>query len=374
MATATLNGVTITRLAVQLPAWGLWFADVELDQPTELDGSVTLVVADATYVGTIVSGGIVTGRARYRVVGGAGGWGQEIPSKHWANDAGVKYSTILQDAATAVGETIEGIPTGTAGSQWTREAGPASWQLEVLFPSGWYVGVDGVTRIGSWPSGTYTGGAAQVEPLDASIRRVTLAADSIVELVPGVDVAGVQAVDVHHSLEDGKLRTVVWGAGASETSRAVSAWRAIQEALGASDRFRGTFEYRIVSQSGERLNLQVTRRSTGMPDLRRVRVRPGVPGASADHKLGSTVLVTFVNHEPNRPAVVQFDDPESPGFLPQTLVLDASLAVEVGPSALKTSLGPGPVRLPIAYQGSTAQCGPFTGMVTLGSLTTETST
>ena len=58
-----------------------------------------------------------------------------------------------------------------------------------------------------------------------------------------------------------------------------------------------------------------------MPDLQRVRVRPGVPGCSADWPLGSMVLVAFVDGLPSRPVVVAGDDPESPGFAPDRLTL-----------------------------------------------------
>ena len=134
---STLSGHTLTAARVQLPKDGIWWADAEIDQPVVLTGAVTLVLADQSYQGTVMSGGPVKGRSRYRIAGGAGGWGRVIPARHYANDAGVKYATILSDAAADAGETIADIPVGSPGVAWTRESGPASWQLEALFPSGW---------------------------------------------------------------------------------------------------------------------------------------------------------------------------------------------------------------------------------------------
>ncbi len=126
LATATLEGVPVTRCRVQVPAWGLWWADVELAEPEALAGAVTLALADVELEGAIVSGGPADGRAGYRLVAGAGGWGRELPARGYADDAGVKIASVLRDAAAAAGEAIEGAPTTRTGPHHVRAAGPAS--------------------------------------------------------------------------------------------------------------------------------------------------------------------------------------------------------------------------------------------------------
>jgi hypothetical protein len=86
-------------------------------------------------------------------------------------------------------------------------------------------------------------------------------------------------------------------------------------------RFRGLYEYRVVTQEDERLNLQAVQVALGMPDIRRAFVRPGVAGCRADVALGSRVLVAFVNADPARPVVVGFEDAEGAGFAPGRLDL-----------------------------------------------------
>jgi hypothetical protein len=355
MSTATLAGHRVTHARLNLPAWGVSWADASIDEEAELSGVVSLAIADLTFSGTVMSGGIgPKGRSTYRLAAGAGTWGRAIPAKSYANDAGVKAATVLADAARACGETLDpgSVPSTRVGLAWVRESGPAARALEQLAPAGWYVGEDGITRIGKRPAVAFTGVAA-IGPVDRARATVELAAESIAALVPGITVEGIEAVDVLHELTPAGLRTTLWGAGIAATSRRLAAWRRIFEQLDPSRRYRGVFEYRIVTQDGERANLQPIRVSLGMPDLQRVFIRPGVPGARADHALGSRVIVGFVDGDPARPAVLGFEDAEGGGFLPTKLELDATTAIEIG----------GAAGLPAARQTDAVLAGPWSGTI-----------
>jgi hypothetical protein len=330
VSTATLAGFAVTTCRVQIPAFGLPFADVEIVSPETLTGSVTLVLADLTLVGTVLSGGAFQGRARYRIVGGAGGWGATVAAKSYANDLGVKHSTVLTDVANACGESLGTIPAATAGPAYVRANAPAVTVLDGLFPGAWYVDEAGVTQIGARAVTTYKGGAPRTA-VDLGDGRIELAADAIATLLPGVTVDGVEAVDVEHVLEGGKLRTTLWGRRAQRTGDpAASALRCAVDLLTARHRYFAPWEYRVVSRSGERLNLQIVRTSSGMPNLSSVRIRPGVAGVRMRPKLGSLVVVAFVNGDAARPMVVAFDDYDgasaSPGFIPdETAVVATSV-------------------------------------------------
>lgn len=343
MTTATIDGHTITECSIAIPAWGIWWGDVEIDEPEQLSGAVDIEIGELVLSGTIVSGGPWQGRARYRVAGGSGGWGQSIAARSYANDAGVKLLTVLSDAAADCGETLDVTTvSGTIGPQWVREAGPASRALALLAARNWYVAETGVTKIGARESETYQGLAAIVKN-DVARRRVVLAADDLTGLVPGAIVESIEAVDVVHTLDDEKLRTTIYGErGAS--SRVTTALARLIETLAPETLYRGVWSYRIVAQSGERLDLQIERTSSGMPDLQRVRVRPGIAGARADHTVGSMVLVTFIDGDPGRPVVVAGDDAESPGFVPSELDLcegDGRVLRE-GDTLSITNVTPGP--------------------------------
>lgn len=322
MSTATLAQHTVTHASVTIPAWGAWYAEAQLAEEREIEGAVDLVIADLTLKGTIVSGGTSNGRSFYRVAAGAGGWGTAVPAKGYAADAGVQLLSILQDAAALAGETLDvaTVATSSVGSAFVREAGPAARVLQLFSPRSWYVGEDGVTRLGRRARAELSTLATRQRP-DPARRTVVLAAEEIAAILPGAVVDGIEAVDVMHELEPGALRSTIWGDGPATTSRRAIALERVVRQLLPDLRYRGVYAYRVVTQEGERLNLQPVRVSTGMPDLGRVRVMPGVAGCRADVALGSTVLVAFVDADPTRPVVVGFEDAEGAGFRPSRLDL-----------------------------------------------------
>ncbi len=331
---SALNGHRVTRARVTLPAWGCWYVEASIDSEAALVGAVTIVLADMTLKGTVLSGGSDKGRSHFRIVAGAGGWGETIPRRSYTSDAGVRLATVLGDAAAAAGETLDMSTVGTSarvGPAYARPEGPASRVLELLAPSSWYVGEDGLTRLGRRPLTALTA-KVSIASVDRGRAKVVLASDTIAGLVPGVVVEGIEALDVLHEIDaDGGLRSTIWGSvdgGAS--SRGVSALRALLEQLDPARAFRGVTEYRVVTLEGKRVNLQPVRVSTGMPDLRRVLARPGVPGAYGTAALGSRVLVGFVDSDESRPFVASFEDAEGEGFVPTDVSLDALVDVKLG--------------------------------------------
>lgn len=347
MSLATLNGATVTRLRLPVPAWGLWWADVDLAEPEALSGAATLVVAGQAMTGTIVAGGAANGRAAYRVVAGAGGWGKALPEKPYQDDGGVRLRTVLGDAARELGETIADIPNTFLGPHYARPDARGYELLNLLAPKNWYIGFDGVTRIGRRPTVAYTGDAPRVR-VDPLFPKVSLAVDSIAGLLPGVTIDGsAPATDVEFNLDPKRLTASVYADASGQPAR-LQAWGDLLAGLDPRARYRATYEYRVVTQSGNRLNLQPVHVATGMPDLANVPVR-GPAGWKARVTLGELCLVCFADADPSRPQVIAHDSPDAPGWTP--------LEIEIG----------GPATLPVAYQGSLLQAGPFSGTVTLGS-------
>ena len=307
LSAATLNGHRVTSGRATIPAWGCWYAEAVLDGEVTLTGSVTLKMADLTLVGTVLSGGPQKGRSTYRIVAGAGGWGRDVPKKSYANDASVKVATVLGDAAAEVGETLAAVAsTERLGPAWVRQAGPANSLLNLVAPSAWYVDEAGVTRLGARAAGALVGTVTRIAPVDIARGKVVLAAEKIATILPGVVVDGITAVDVLHEISaEGGLRSTVWGAQEAGT---LDSLRALIRQLDPDRAFRGVTEYRIGTLSSDRLNLQPVRVSSGMPDLKRVPVWPGVPGCSQTPPIGSRCLVGFIDSDPARPYVAAFED------------------------------------------------------------------
>ncbi len=326
-----LNGNKVTDARVTIPAWGASYADVTLDGEISLSGPVTLQIADLSLSCTVLAGGPAKGRSFFRLVAGAGGWGKELPARSYANDAGVKLATVLNDAAGEVGEIFDQTTidqSARLGPYFTRPADQACRLLEQLSPGAWYVREDGKTCLGQRPAGTLAATATATSQVDLAKGTVTIASDTIASVLPGVVVSGLTAVDVEHEITSkGGLRTTIWAQQGAGMSRRLAAWRALDEQLDPLRAFRGFYEYRVVTLNGNRLNLQPVRVSTGMPNLQNVVMRPGVAGCNPTTMLGSRVVVGFVNADPTRPVVLAFEDPDGPGFSP------TGLAISVGGQA-----------------------------------------
>lgn len=322
MSLALINGHTCSAARVQCADWGCWWFDCTLTEPEVLTGAASIAFGGQALRGTIISGGAVDGRAAYRVVGGRGGWGKEIGPNSYLDDGGVKVSTVLGDAARESGEALDGTPATRVGPVFTRAKGAASLVLNEIAPRAWRVDFDGVTRFGKRPTINYTGSAV-LTARDLARGVYTLAAEDVAGLLPGVSIDGSPgATDVEYELAGDKLTVRVWAAAG--VSRGLAAIERIVLGLFPELRYRGAYEYRVVTQSGERLNLQPVRSATGMPDLKGVPVRPGMAGLKCKVLLGSLVVVQFLDVDPSRPVVTGFDAPDAPGWMPLELDLGES--------------------------------------------------
>lgn len=347
MSLATLGGFAVSRASVCVGAWGTYWIDVDLTEPEELAGPTSFVCGGVPMACTVISGGAVDGRAAYRLAGGKGGWGKVIAAKPYLDDAGVRASLVLEDAAREAGESVEGLPSTRLGPHFARLQGPASQALHMLAPRAWRVDFDGVTRFGLRPISEYAGSATRTRRAPGS-SVLELATEDLAGLVPGVTVDGSKpATDVEYVLDEQRLTARIYAG--PRTNRLDDAQRRIFEAMFPSMRYAGKYEFRVVTQEGERVNLQPVRTATGLSDLRLVPIRPGMAGLKAKVTPGSLVLVEFVDMDPSRPVVTNHDAADSPGWMP-----------------LELDLG-GPGALGVARIGDTVQAGPYAGVITAGS-------
>lgn len=334
MATATIEGEAISAGLVQVPGWGLWFADVTTVDPIELTPrqAVTIEFAGATLRGAILSGGEHEGHARYRVVGGAGGWARRAPAKSYRNDLGIPAADVARDLAAEVGERIDtaGL-TDRVGPHFPRREELASLTLCDLAPRAWRVDLDGVTRFGARSATPYT------PPEGASLVRHDPALGvreyDVIELgalLPGISIDGETVADIEYHISPEGVRVVAYS---SETprSRALDAIGDIVRALFPRLAFLGKYEFRVIQQVADRLDLQPVRSTTGFSELRAVQTRPGCAGIKATCTPGALVLVEFVDGDRARPVVTNFDAPDNPGFRPVDITIDApSIALSLG--------------------------------------------
>lgn len=351
MSLATINGLPVSALRLQVPSFGAWWIDLDSTAGEALTGLVEVAIGSDTLQCAIASGGAESGRSRYRVVGGKGKWATVLPRKPYLDDAGVKVSKVLEDLAREAGETLAGpLPSTRQGPHYARAEDVAADTLNLLAPQNWYVDFAGATHIGQRPVTEYEG-AAPATRIDQATQVVEFPVDSIAGLLPGVRIGGgTPATDIEFELTGSRLTARVY-TGSPRRGR-IKALYDIVRSLFPHLRYLGVWEYRVLAQQGERLTLMPVRTATGMPALRAVPVRPGLPGCKGAVLPGELVLVTFAdpNLGPSRPQVFAHDSAGSPGWL-------STVGVDIG----------GPGALPVAYQGSLVQAGPFAGVVTLGS-------
>ena len=194
---------------------------------------------------------------------------------------------------------------------------------------------DGVTRLGKRAASTLPAHVTRTSPVNRARGVLELAAESIAGILPGLVVDGLDVVDVVHEISaKNGLRTTVYGKLGGTTSRRLKAFRDLFDQLDPDRMFRAIWEYRVVSLSGNRVDLQPVLVSTGMPDLQRVPVRPGLAGSRSDLALGARVLVAFVNADPGRPEVLAFEDADGQGYKPVLTTIDAQTLVKLGAGAL----------------------------------------
>lgn len=350
MASVELNGVPCSSALLSIPGVGLWVATLEVPFVLALvvGASATLKFLDTAWTGAVVAGGVADGVARYRIIAGKGKWGIAIPPRAYANDAGLSAAQLLRDVATEAGEQIDSPPSGTLGPHFNRPRLPASFALNLLAPRAWFARPDGVVTFGARPAAPAS--SLPVLERNPASRVVELGvSSSVAGLVPGMTTEFGTAADVDLELTPDGIRARLYAAPA--LGRRTAALARLLDAIDPGRRFRGSFEYRISTQEGERLNLQPVRSRSELPDLARVPVRAGLPGVKATYAPGAQVVVTFLDGDPTRPAVVGFDDPGQPGW----------------PFLTMTIGGPDPAA-GVAYQGAPVQAGPFAGAITLGSL------
>jgi hypothetical protein len=329
---ATVNGLAVTYMQVDIPAWGCWYVEANIDSDKHLAGAAEVKISDLVLRGTILStGDSGTGRKTVRIVAGSGAWSKRIKAKSYQNDVGIKRFSVVQDASIECGERFsDDGDTSKLGNAFVRAEAAASWVLEQVAPQGWYVDELGVTRLGKRKAATladYT-----IVSKDLAHGRIVLAPTSIATMLPSASIEGMEVSDVRHELTPDGLRSTLWGRREHGASRRTSALIELMRQIDPDREYRGVTEYRIVT-AGDKLDLQAVRSSSGMPDLRRVPVRATGSGVKPALFPGARVLVSFIDSDPSRPFVLGLEEIGSPGFKPISIDIDAATKVSVGVAA-----------------------------------------
>lgn len=341
--TATVNGERATSVCVHVPWLGVWWADVELEEAPDVSGAVTIALSGLELRGTVVAAQAGTDNLRrtLRVVGGAGGWASLLPAKSYHNDASIRARTIIEDAAREAGETLGDVAPALEriGADYVRQAGPASRALEdVAGGAPWWVAYDGRTHMGTRPS---VEGDVSLEVLeyDPRSRLATLVVDDLSTVGIGYVLSTsrldeLQTVrELELNVQADQVRVKAWCGGQDGArSRLGGALRSVI-ARSTDARLFGSWRYRVVQMSADRVTLQAVRRGAGLPDLDPVSMWPGMAGLHAELTPSVEVLVTFVEGDRSLPVITHFAGKDRAGWAPANLTLDATTLIKIGKDA-----------------------------------------
>jgi hypothetical protein len=343
MAVATLGGKPVTRAALTLPSSGVPTVDVWLSGEDELSGTLDLVIGALTMRCTVVRGGAYAGASAYRLVGGAAGWRKTIDSQVYRSNTGVKLSLVLADLARAAGETLSLGTDAVIGPAFVRRRAEASRVLRELVPGQWWIDPAGVTQVRPRPASTIPDTAYDTISYAPETGIATFATEQPELFVPGATIRvhkgpTITAKLVRINLESGSLRVQAW-----PVDDVLGGLEPLVRAQLPLTDFHAFYEYSVVGQTGDKLDLRPMLGGLGLPDLPGFLPRPGAAGAKATLAGGSLVLVGFVNGDPSRPFVGFYTAPGGSGFLPITASLDATDDAILGGSAEETHLGSGSI-------------------------------
>jgi hypothetical protein len=310
----TCAGADAASVSLHVPGTGPWFADCRLleAEGAEPSGRVELVIGDVTLSGTVDPdhSGTFGEQRSVRVIAGAAGWGRHLSALNYSrNDAGIKKSRIAGDAATLVGEVMAAPLSGNVGSHYVRAAGAASRVLDDLSPGAWWVDYSGLTQTGKRFT-VPAGGGATVLEYDTSTNRVTCVVDTLNDLPIGAQLtdatrwAGtltVAALEIAITAET--FRVIAWcGTGSDAINDNL---KALITCL-SDGKLLGSYRYRVVGMSGEKVDLQAVRPAEGLPSILTVDMWPGLSGSHATLARGAECVVQFLDGRHDDPVVTNF--------------------------------------------------------------------
>ena len=143
---ATLDNHRIISGNICIPYYGLWCGDVVLASPASLPKTTILSIANLNMQCAIFRSASFSGSRSARIIGGFGGWRNEVKSQASSNNNGIRISTILGDVAATVGEQVKIKTDSVIGTTYVRDKGPASRVLRQILDEAWWIDTNGVIQ------------------------------------------------------------------------------------------------------------------------------------------------------------------------------------------------------------------------------------
>ncbi len=291
-----------------MPRAGAWHAEIESSDdvgPPATAKGATITDDGVSFVGTVIPGrgGVIGGRWKGKIVGGAGGLTLTLDAKNYSSSVGVKVSQVVADILREAGETLsttadQGTLGTGLGQHWERVSGPASRALVAVLDAigaGFRVLADGSVWVG--PE-TYPTATIDHVLLDEDwIAGVTDIAPTRPDLTPGVTFLGHRISYVVHKIEPDALRTEAY------VNSPGNVLERIFGNLRTAIDYSRPYPCAVVSQNGDgTLQLDPDDKKLKGTGLDNVPIRCGIP-AKVEVSGGARCVLEFDAGDPKRPFV-----------------------------------------------------------------------
>lgn len=307
MAMLTANGLGVVTADFVLPISRAWHVDmtVATADVSKLNGAVTLSVNDGalTMKGTAAVEDVYLDTVRARVVAGAGGLGKAAKPKFYQQTT---VRIVLMDLLGAAGEALSS--TADAGvlatqlAAWTVLRMPVADAVGLLMDevgANWRMLADGTLWCGaeSWPDSGLT---FSLEQADRAHGQLVVALEAPL-LMPGVSLGGDHVSYVETHVDARTVRSTVWLATASSADRLRDPMVAMTRSALPHIDYLAPYRCRVVSQSGQALDLVPDDARLPAAGFKAVPIRHGLPGVQVQVAPGAFVLLGFMGGDPSKP-------------------------------------------------------------------------
>lgn len=302
----SVNGERVVSGVITVPYYGPWNAELVLAVTDDHDpGSpATITLGNLTMKGTVSRSAGFSGSRSMRIIGGAAGWRKKIAAKGYSHDAGVKLSTVLQDAASAAGEKIVVSDERIIGTAYARRNDLAESVLKHHVAGQWWIDNDGVTQTKARPSGPIAS-VFTVINYSGSKGRFEIATEAYADWMPGRSFSSPVLTDpqtissVSFVAEKGAIKTIVTNTSTKEERLLQSFRSLVQDEL--SRLFYGPpVEYVITSADTMKINCAPVDAASKWPPLSNVPLKPSISGEIVKPTVGGKALIVFLDNDPTQ--------------------------------------------------------------------------
>lgn len=315
MSLVTANDVTVIRGSILMPLYGVWSADIVIDQPDGTGfeaGTQVTIKSDGgvELVGTVVAdrSGSFLDAIHVRVLGGGAGMAKAATVKGYMQPGAYVRdvaNALAKDGGETLSSQIDNALLQTNLTAWATQEGSVSAGLvsllDIIAPTAdWRILADGKLWFGdeTWPTDD---SAYQLIASNPSEKTYDLGVDTFT-IVPGVDLQGVGKVNrVEHSLEDGRVRSRIWAELEDEDRGVAGSVQALcRQELHKLDFFT-FYDAKIVSQSADGATVDLEPADKRIPKLQRVPLRNGVAATTCKVSAGTFVRLGWDRGNPQYP-------------------------------------------------------------------------